>query len=252
MSVSMARVMGAAGIVLVTTLDDAVWLVPFVANETHRPTAVLHAFLFVATLECMALSVSILTLVSEKSVLGGFSETGFTALGAVLCWLLAGFLLYRSIRKRRRRRQLTQRQQQEEEEEEDQRQAAAERDLVADTEQGRVKREDDPLVDNREENNVPDDNHSPKPWMVISLTFLGSLDEISYFPSLLLGGIFNAIELCMGTLIAALVMLLVVLVFLRPCKPLMDCFDSIPLYGVVGIFAVLFTAELIWDIASDE
>ena len=245
MSVSMARVMGAAGIVLVTTLDDAVWLVPFVANETHRPTAVLHAFLFVATLECMAISVSVLTLVSEKSVLGGFSETGFTAIGAVLCWLLAGFLLYRSIRKRRRRRQQRQR-------EEDQRQAAAERELVCDTEQGRVKREDDPLVDNREESNVLDEDHSPKPWMVISLTFLGSLDEISYFPSLLLGGIFNAIELCMGTLIAALIMLLVVLVFLRQCKPMMDCFDSIPLYGVVGIFAVLLTAELIWDIASGE
>lgn len=241
----MARVIGAAGIVLVTTLDDAVWLVPFVAHETHRPTAVLHAVLFVATLECMAIAMSVLTILSEKSVLGGFSETGFTALGAALCWLLAGFLLYRSIRKRRRRQQQRQRQEQEE----DQRQAAAERVPVADTEQERIKSEVDPLLENREENN---DDHSPKPWMIISLTFLGSLDEISYFPSLLLGGIFNGIELCMGTLIAASIMLLVVLVFLRPCKPLMDCFDSIPLYGVVGLFAVLLTAELIWDIASDD
>lgn len=42
---------------------------------------------------------------------------------------------------------------------------------------------------------------------VISLTTLGALDELSYFPALIVGNIFTPLEICPGTLLAALIIL---------------------------------------------
>ena len=92
---------------------------------------------------------------------------------------------------------------------------------------------------------------TPRPWMVISLTFLGFLDEISYFPSLIFAGVFDAVEICLGALLAAIIMLVIVVVFLQQCTPLMNLLDRTPLYGVVGMFACLLTMELVWDILTD-
>ena len=79
----------------------------------------------------------------------------------------------------------------------------------------------------------------------MSLTALGSLDEISYFPPLILGGIFSPAELVLGTFLAALCMVLIVVLALQPCKPCMECLDRIPLYAVVTVFAILLTVEWI-------
>jgi hypothetical protein len=81
-------------------------------------------------------------------------------------------------------------------------------------------------------------------WMIMSLTTLGALDEISYFPALLVGNVFSPSELCIGTLLASGIILVIVLMFLSKFKPLVDFLDSIPLYGIVGIFAVILTAGL--------
>lgn len=251
MTISVGRILEAAGIVLVTTLDDAVWLVPFVVRRRRSSVAWLHATLFVVTLESMALVITLFTtfLVDGLPV----SDTVLTTLGVLLCWSLTGILWYRSLRKRRFRHQ---RQQDEREDDTD------------DTERQQqqpsyhANSEVDPLVtpttgvppttrETLEEEDDGSDDHdtsAPRPWMVISLTFLGSLDEISYFPSLLLAGVFDGVELCLGTLLAALVMIVVVVVFLRPCQPLMKRLDVIPLYGIMGMFAVLLTAELVWDV----
>ena len=229
MNISIARVLGATGIVLLTTLDDAVWLVPLVAQMSNRRTAVLHAVLFVTTLLGMAVTASLCTLLAEKSVFSWLSETGLTAVGVVVCWSLALFLLYKSIQKRKRKR--------------------------AQREEQEMHETDSLVVAPDASSDMDGDEHQdeslegrPRPWMVISLTFLGSLDEISYFPSLILGGILNAAELCIGTALAALVILVIVVVFLRQCKPLMDCLDRIPLYGVVALFASILSVELVWDI----
>lgn len=85
---------------------------------------------------------------------------------------------------------------------------------------------------------------TPSVWMIMSLTTLGALDEISYFPALLVGNVFSPSELCIGTLLASGIILVIVLMFLSKFKPLVDFLDSIPLYGIVGIFAVILTAGL--------
>ncbi|KAL7555988.1 hypothetical protein ACA910_006137 [Epithemia clementina (nom. ined.)] len=244
LSMMIGKVFSAAGIVLLTTLDDAVWLVPFVVATTqsnHRGIAVLHGMLFVATLQVMAMTVCLLTWLSKRHLLGQSSDTDLALWGALLCWSLAAFLLYRSIQKQRRRRRQKQEQQALQEQED------------------QFQTEQDPLVvvatQQKTEEKMHNDNDEivvAQPWMVCSLTVLGSLDEISYFPSLLLAGVFTEVELCLGTLLAAVVMLAIVVFFLRPCQPLMECFDRIPLYGVVTLFAILLTADYLWDLWKTE
>jgi len=95
-------------------------------------------------------------------------------------------------------------------------------------------------------NNVPL-QHAPSPWTVISLTTLGALDEISYFPALVVGRVFTPFDLCLGTFLAALVVLMIVTCFLQPLQPLMTWLDRIPLYGIVAMFATVLTMSVLWD-----
>mmetsp|Transcript_21324 Transcript_21324/g.32007 ORF Transcript_21324/g.32007 Transcript_21324/m.32007 type:complete len:331 (-) Transcript_21324:170-1162(-) len=100
---------------------------------------------------------------------------------------------------------------------------------------------DDDDSDNKEMNTIPT---TPSIGMIISLTTLGALDEISYFPALIMGKIFSPMELCIGALLASVIILCVIVFFLGQCKPLVDFLDSIPLYGIVGMFAVVLTIGL--------
>jgi hypothetical protein len=236
---SLARVAAATGTVLLTTLDDAVWLVPFVGGNAQT-TAVFHGVVFCATLTAMAVIVSLVTVLCRDRLVEGWSERAWTAVGAGLAWVLALFLLYRQLRKQRRRRAQVE--------------AAAQAQAAGDFGSS----ETDPLL--RTPPLIPEATSrrrradgGPQAWMVVSLTFLGSLDEISYFPPLILGGVFTPGEVCLGTLLAALCMLVIVGVFLRPCTPLMDALDRIPLYAIVMGFASLLTLELLWEIVhADE
>lgn len=94
----------------------------------------------------------------------------------------------------------------------------------------------------RSERDIPT---TPSIWMVMSLTTLGALDEISYFPTLLMGDVFSPYELLLGTFLASVLILMIVLLYLRKMKPVVDFLDSIPLYGIVGMFALILTIGLI-------
>lgn len=251
-TVSLPRLLGATVTVLVTTLDDCVWLVPFLAQANHCHHAILSALTFVATLTSMTIGVCIVTLFLRRTVLTpsmGATDLIISSLGAIFCWVVAGYLYYRSWRKRQRK--------QREREERARQQEEHERNLVVgDTTTAATER--DALLqqqENQKENSSSAEttrNEKPRLWMVVSLTFLGSLDEISYFPGLLLGRVFTPAELSGGALLAALTMLLIVTTCLGTCQPCMDCLDRIPLFGVVGVFAILLTGEVIWDLIAPE
>lgn len=261
-SVSLPRLLGATATVLVTTLDDCVWLVPFLAQANHCHTAILSAVTFVATLTGMTVGVSIVTLVLRRTVLTpsmGATDLIISSFGAIFCWVVAGYLYYRSWRKRQRRRQQRER---EEQQQRAPQQEEHERNLVVGDTTTAAATERDALLQQQEsqkENpSSADDasttrrNEKPRLWMVVSLTFLGSLDEISYFPGLLLGRVFTPAELSGGALLAALTMLLIVTTCLGTCQPCMECLDRIPLFGVVGVFAILLTGEVIWDLIAPD
>jgi hypothetical protein len=90
-------------------------------------------------------------------------------------------------------------------------------------------------------------NLSFSPTIVASLTVLGALDEVSYFPGLLVGHIFSPLDLCLGTALAASIIVILVTFCLSHCRPLLDCLDRIPLYGVLCGFATLLSVDAIWD-----
>ena len=89
--------------------------------------------------------------------------------------------------------------------------------------------------------------------VVASLTALGFLDEISYFPTLIVGNVFTVVELLLGTLLAGLIVLGIQVFLFRQCKPLMDFLDErVPLYAIIACFAVVLTGRLVWDIHTSS
>jgi hypothetical protein len=239
-TMKVAGLAGATLTVVVTTLDDAVWLVPYLASPSLSLRAkALHAFLFVATLVSLAAACVMLAEVIQRTAFSYANpeetEIILGAIGAGICWIIALVLFIRKMLKRRRR-----------------------------AEQARLVAEDPEVPPSstpnettygsthphEEELNDEDWQELPSsmsPWTVISLTALGALDELSYFPALILGGIFSPTELCLGTFLASILILVIVTCFLARLQPVVDCFDRIPLYAIVAAFATLLTIETIFD-----
>jgi uncharacterized membrane protein len=96
---------GATIVVAATTIDDAVWLVPYVTSrKLSVSTRVCHGVIFVCTLELLALLCS-LTAQAVYSVLGTREDWIFGAVGAILCWTIAVILYVKKMIKKRRRHQ---------------------------------------------------------------------------------------------------------------------------------------------------
>lgn len=247
MGTSLTGLVGATVMVAATTADDAIWLVPYTSPSLPVHTRIIHGALFIATLEvlvciCVALASGLELAVSDEKN----AEMLLGSIGAGFCWIIAGALYIKKWLKRRRRAAAAQSKQQEETTHQTGNYGSVEtlEDDVYDSEQ--------PLDHEADTDDSNDDRIQFSPWAVVSFTFLGALDEISYFPSLILGGLFTPLDLCLGTIFAASIVLVVVTLFLSRCKPLLDWLDDIPLYGIVGTFAVVLTAGVVWDAISES
>ena len=251
-ALSLAKLAGATVTVTLTTADDAIWLVPYTAPYLPLSTRITHCILFVFTLEflaigCVAVSSFFHWAVASKNpshdetndVEWPDEEIILGSIGAGICWVIAIVLFVRKILKKRRRA------------------AATNRDALSLSEK-ELHRAATQKVSNQygsihsgdeSENEV---SSRPSPWAVISFTTLGALDEVSYFPSLLLGGVFTPLDLCLGTFFAACIVLVVVTVFLAQCKPVLDFLDRIPLYGIVAVFATVLTVGVVIDVMMDD
>lgn len=235
----MLRLIGATLTVALTTVDDAVWLVPYVvSNQLPIQHRVLHALLFVGTLETMVL-LCVLTAETIRSFVTNDYILG--AIAATLCWGIALFLYIKKLFKKRRR-------------EIQQADAPLYNNSSLDdgSSYGSVPHHPPNSDDTRSGDGGDREGVSLSPWTVVSLTFLGALDEVSYFPSLLLGKVFSPLDLCLGTLLAACLVLSVVTLFLSRCQPLLDWLDRIPLYGVLSIFATILTVGVVLDFLHDQ
>lgn len=256
--------------VAATTLDDAIWLVPYVGSSSWSLSArVTHAVTFVLTLESLAIASVVAAFIVASSVsVTSINDTEeqellLGSIAALLCWSLAAFFYARKLLKRRRRRQ--QQEQQQEQQIQEQGETTT---LVSSTTDGTKKAnvhttngptsyESNASTENHQNNNEPPFNEDEQPHKpltcgnigtVISLTFLGALDELSYFPALILGKIFTPLEICLGTLLAAILVLILVTCFLARFQPLMDCLDRIPIYAVIALFAVILTVGVLLDL----
>lgn len=242
--------LGAAVIIFGTTVDDTVWLVPYITSRSLSPIErVLHALLFITTLQALTFVCVLLASGIRYSLpIFGYDDESkqehvLICISAVICWVIAGLFYLKAVMKRRKRQR--------------------NKDItpsILPTEEERplssnintnygmqsqtaVTDIDDCNIQGGDMNNY-DTRVSFSPITVISLTSLGALDELSYFPSLITGHLFCPRQLFIGAFLASAVILVVVSAFLSKCKPLLDWLDSIPLYVVIGIFAALLTIQL--------
>jgi hypothetical protein len=221
--------------IFVTTVDDVVWLIPFVASaQLARWQKLVHAGCFVATLQGAVAASALLAALLRRGAEQLGSGEAFLACGsACITWLLALGLYLKKWLKRRKKR--LKKQQAMRLGGESKTYGAV--DLAQAIQgQGETSGYQPPPL----EENVRFD-----PRMVFVLSGLGILDEVSYFPGLLLSGTFSCADLALGALFAALAMLFVVVFLLRPMQPLLEFFDRIPLYGVVFIYALVLTTSCV-------
>ena len=249
-ALSLAKLAGATVMVTLTTADDAIWLVPYTAPYLPLSTRIIHGVLFISTLEilvCTCVAVSSLfqwAVVTKKapSIKWPNDEIILGAIGAAICWAIAIFLFIKKcLKKRRRAAAAAQR--------ENPNKSENERDLHR-ASTHRVSNQYGSINTNEDEEDVI--SSSPSPWAVVSFTTLGALDEVCYFPSLLLGGMFTPFDLCAGTFLAACIVLAIVTFFLGRCKPVLDFLDRIPLYGIVSAFATVLTIGVVIDVRMDS
>ena len=236
-------IIGATILITSTTIDDAIWLVPY-TTASHLPfyTKLIHALTFILTLELLSLLCVGMSSALEHGLIhiGSINEQqiGFImeCFGAALCWLITIFLIVKKIIKRRRRRIKEQQ--------------------WLDPMPHMLDVNSNSLLGRNINANQNNNNHdhedtdintiptTPSIKTVISFTTLGALDEISYFPALIMSKVFTPMDLCVGALFASILILVVINLFLSQCKPLVDWLDRIPLYGIVGAFAIVLTIGL--------
>lgn len=242
----MIRLVAATLTVAATTADDAVWLVPYILSH-HLPIhhRILHGLIFIGTLQvmvllCVLMAHTIGLFVTEEYILG--------AIGATLCWGIAIFMMVKKMIKSKKRREAEQIKAAQ--------QGEAPLLVVASTDSDSAV----PADDGSSYGSVPTTNHvaqesegvSWSPWLVVSLTMVGALDEVSYFPSLILGKVFSPVDLCLGTFFAACLIVAVVGLFLSRCRPILEFLDRIPLYAVLFVFATILTIGAILDYFHEQ
>ncbi|KAG7373496.1 hypothetical protein IV203_034220 [Nitzschia inconspicua] len=260
-SCSYQGLLGATTLVLLTTIDDCVWLIPFLAvPPSRRGEGIVHALVFLTTLVMLSLGLCVVTVIVSTVLLSKTVETQVPsssdhsttienadlilgAIGALWCWAIAAYLIFKRWRKKRKKQQLeTAQEALTTSEDDDNVQSAAK-------ERGGGNYGSIPPEDNQQHDTDRRNGKPPKVGMVILLTFLGFLDELVYFPSLILGNIFSVAELSVGIFLAGCVMIAIVTVALAPCQPIIDWIDNhIKLYMVVTMFAILLTIQVIYDL----
>jgi hypothetical protein len=251
-SIDPERLVAASITVFFTTLQDAIWLPPLVKPD--RPTlAITHALVFVMTFTLLSLTVGTITLFITRSVVENLQtqDLVMSGAGACLCWVVAAVLFYKEWQKQSELSESGRPPQKLHDEENG---------LLGNPESTSSGDQSNPnklenygstetnvdLLNTNDELKV-EDTPQFQIWLVMTLTVIGAIDEVSYFPGLTAGGIFSVAELTLGTAIASLLILLIVCVFLAPCRPVLDFLDRVPLYCVVSVFAILLTIEAIWQ-----
>ena len=258
---------GATALVALTTADDAVWLLKFTSPSLPNTSRIIHAALFVGTLSALSVGCVGVALLVENAVVAGGSvqaeneDVIMGVVGAAICWAVAIGLYVKKMMKRRKSAQKASTYPRgngaqygsiEEGSMREQEALAA----SAGNSQSIIKnlgQDFDDASSSSDSSFDGDDRdipQTPSVLKVMILTVLGALDEISYFPALVVGQVFTPLELCVGTFLAAVLVLVVVVCFLSTFKPLIDFVDRIPLYAIIGVFAIVLSIEVIIDIIS--
>eukprot|EP00934_Nitzschia_sp_Nitz4_P003140 Nitzschia sp. Nitz4//scaffold21_size171442//57134//57904//NITZ4_002157-RA/size171442-exonerate_est2genome-gene-0.184-mRNA-1//-1//CDS//3329542399//3130//frame0 len=239
--VSWGGLVGATFTVLVTTLDDSVWLIPFVSSACLPfNVRILNAATFLCTLLGLAILCCFVAVVIQYGVSSrditiesDELEVILESLAVICCWILAVGFYVRTQLKRRRQQM---------------RQTGLAVNGEADVHE-RITYGALPQQNPSSHFETEGDSARYQPCTVMSLTFLGFLDEISYFPALVVGNIFTTWELCIGTMLAGFIMLAIQVFLMTQCMPLIQVLDDrLKLFHIITLFATILTIKLTWDL----
>ena len=286
-SLSVSRALEAAVTIFATTADDALWLIPFVASPTYSSTYVrqralglsltgqihskthspanncfhlllssssilpgfqrmLHAATFVSTLQFVVLLSAVLANAMKLAVNRKMDEA-LPLVGAIVAWIITLYLYMRSVLKRRKRQMETQKSLLPSSE--------GDQDKLdsKDINYGSVEEKNSLAADFDSHSCCPErDASQVGPIAVFSLAFVGALDELTYFPTLIIGGTFSAVELSVGALLACLLTLIVITSVLSMFQPVLEWMDRIPLYVIVGLFATILSIEALMTTSGEK
>lgn len=220
--------------IFITTADDTVWLVPMLSTRKYRQKDVLlHALMFCGTLQLVCLACWVICVVFAKTmahVKVGEKDVKLETLlqlsAIIITWAVAAFLFVKKMIKLYWKRQQL---------------AANARhnvnyEAIRDPEMPPEYPSPHLLIEE-----VTPPLEDAQPISVFFLTIVGALDEMMCFPSFLLAGTFSIWELSFGCLMASLFILLSITVLFSACQPILNCFDKIPLYAIVALYACYIT-----------
>lgn len=241
------RIAAAAGVIFATTADDSFWLIPFLSPTRYSPaTRALHALAFCLSLQAVVLASSATSSAfgagfrGQDSVLEISHGLLLQIVAATLAWIIAACLFIKQWRKRCRKRNANVGKPAAQGPDHSSTPATASR-IGNDTQPHDV-----PAAGQEPSAAAAEEPASVK--MVFVLGLLGGLDELAYFPTLLLGGTFTAFELSCGAVLATVGIVVVLIVALERFRPVLEFFDRIPLWGVVASFASIMTAEILIEL----
>jgi hypothetical protein len=215
----------------------------------------IHALTFILTLQFVVVLSIILSNATKLVVNKKIGDT-LPFVGATLAWLIAVYLYVRTIMKKRRRRK-----KEEESEKMKTNVAVLKEESIAIKLDGggygsadnkgsnEGSYEDSGIVASSSSSSSSSSSKFFKvddklgPVTVFTLTLMGALDELTYFPSVLIGGTFTGVDLAIGAFVSCTVILIVIAYLLSTFKPILELMDKIPLYGVVAVFATILTVE---------
>ena len=239
---NLSRTFLASCFIVLTTADDSLWLVKLISSGNKY--RYLHGLTFIGTLQfaCWLSYVACLVfgqaLVSTTGVEGYNLESIFQLIALLLTWFLALYFLVKKILKQRKKMAMMI--------------LVTERSETSSYETFETRHSQGTVMNSTEEGTVvvsepalsnPEISGKPQVKSVFVLALLGSLDEIVIFPNFLLSNTFTIQELSIGCIIACTVILVAISCLLETVRPLLDCFDRIPFWVVISIFALIQTVN---------
>lgn len=84
------------------------------------------------------------------------------------------------------------------------------------------------------------------------IAFIGSVDDLTLFVPMLVGKGFDLVQLMLGAFVAAST-IVTLCIFIGQCKPIADCLSSVPLAAIVIVFAVVLLLKgFVFDEEGDH
>ncbi|GMI22590.1 hypothetical protein TeGR_g14680 [Tetraparma gracilis] len=217
------------GTIFFTSADDALWLLPYLVSPTLSTThKVVHGTCFVLGLQLIVFLSFLISLcghgvVSHSGgIISEHADATLSVAAALIAWAVVVYDVVKRHLKRRRLRGYS---------------------LIDD---------DEDLLSSPSASPPPSPPPQFSPSKVFFLAFAGGLDELCYFPALLLSHQFDYGDLSLGALGACLLVLAIITFFLRRCRRLITFIDKIPTSSVVAMYAISLTIGAVRDLVRED